>query len=551
MKKMYCLVVTDDFSRFTWVFFLATKDETSGILKSFITGIENLVDHKVKVIRCDNGTEFKNKEMNQFCEMKDHLGKFDGKADEGFFVRYSLNSIAFRVFNSRTRIVEENLHIKFSENTPNVVGTKASDNAEKEDNVNSTNTVNAAGTKEVNAIGGKTSIELLFDPNMPSLEDYSIFDCSRDDEDNGEEADMNNLDKQSNYTNKKDAKEFEGTWVLKNSNYRLKKRCMYVNHQDLRIQTFLIEYTRLKKLRYGIILAPRAWYETLSTYLLDNGFQRGEILDKTLFFKRHKVQQKKDGIFISQDKYVVEVLKKFRFTEVKTDSTPNGKITHKPLLQGMEDGEEVVVFLYRIFSKLGRKSSTGGIINTVLIVKMAMDCIFLVLGLEHFVGKAKDIVLEMMMEKLFGMELALITVTQLKFWSTVKAKTINGEVQLHALVDEEAFHKELGDSLVRDGTTTSSLEAEQDSGNITKTRSKETPNESSSLGTTSGGGPKYQETMGDTIAQSRFENVSKHSNDSLLARGQNENVVEEVVGAAQVSTAATTVTITTEEITLA
>ncbi|GJU88862.1 putative ribonuclease H-like domain-containing protein [Tanacetum coccineum] len=191
MKKMYCLVVTYDFSRFTWVFFLATKDETSGILKSFITGIENLVDHKVKVIRYDNGTEFKNREINQFCEKNDtlrqfsvartpqqngvaerrnrtlikdartmladsklpttfwaeavntacyvenrvpfgcpvtilntinHLGKFDGKADEGFLVGYSLNSKAFRVFNSRTRIVEENLHIRFSENTPNVVG---------------------------------------------------------------------------------------------------------------------------------------------------------------------------------------------------------------------------------------------------------------------------------------------------------------------------------------------------------------------------------------------------------------------------------------------
>ncbi|GKE44519.1 hypothetical protein Tco_1471803, partial [Tanacetum coccineum] len=48
MKKMYCLVVTYDFSRFTWVFFLATKDETSGILKSFIIRIENLVDHKIK-----------------------------------------------------------------------------------------------------------------------------------------------------------------------------------------------------------------------------------------------------------------------------------------------------------------------------------------------------------------------------------------------------------------------------------------------------------------------------------------------------------------------
>ncbi|GJX11097.1 ribonuclease H-like domain-containing protein [Tanacetum coccineum] len=150
---------------------LDTKDETSGILKSFITGIENLVDHKVKAIRCDNGTEFKNKEMNQFCKMKGILrqynvartpqqnvvaerrnmtlieaartmladsklpttfwteavntaccAKFDGKADDGFFVGYSLNSKVFRVFSSRTRIVEENLHIRFSESTPNVVG---------------------------------------------------------------------------------------------------------------------------------------------------------------------------------------------------------------------------------------------------------------------------------------------------------------------------------------------------------------------------------------------------------------------------------------------
>ncbi|GJZ73981.1 putative ribonuclease H-like domain-containing protein [Tanacetum coccineum] len=183
MRKMYCLVVTDDCSRFSWVFFLATKDDTSGILKSFITGVENLIDQRVKVIRCDNETEFKNKEINQFCERKadsklpttfwakavntacyvqnrvfvtkphnktpyelflgrkpalgfirpfgcpvtilntiDHLGKFDGKADEGFFVGYSINSKAFRVFNSRTRIVEENLHVQFSKNTPNIVG---------------------------------------------------------------------------------------------------------------------------------------------------------------------------------------------------------------------------------------------------------------------------------------------------------------------------------------------------------------------------------------------------------------------------------------------
>ncbi|GJQ90988.1 putative ribonuclease H-like domain-containing protein [Tanacetum coccineum] len=92
---------------------------------------------------------------------------------------------------------------------------------------------------------------------------------------------------------------------------------------------------KVKKALYRLHQAPRAWYETLSTYLLDNEFQRGKI-DKTLFIKRYKdefygrtyiflrlqVQQKKDGIFISQDKYVGEILKKFGFTEVKTASTP-------------------------------------------------------------------------------------------------------------------------------------------------------------------------------------------------------------------------------------
>ncbi|GJT91527.1 putative ribonuclease H-like domain-containing protein [Tanacetum coccineum] len=157
MKKSYCLVVTDDFSRFSWVFLLATKDETSRILKTFITEIENQLDHKVKVIRCDNGTEFKNSNgvakrrnktlieaartmlvdsklpttfwaeaVNTACYVlnkvlvikpynktpyelisgrtplidfmkhfwcpvtilntRDQLGKFDGKADEGFFI---------------------------------------------------------------------------------------------------------------------------------------------------------------------------------------------------------------------------------------------------------------------------------------------------------------------------------------------------------------------------------------------------------------------------------------------------------------------------------
>nr|GEZ40796.1 putative ribonuclease H-like domain-containing protein [Tanacetum cinerariifolium] len=69
-KKSYCLVVIDDYSRFTWVFFLATKDETSPILKTFITVLENQLSLKVIVIRSDNGTEFKNNDLNQLCGMK-------------------------------------------------------------------------------------------------------------------------------------------------------------------------------------------------------------------------------------------------------------------------------------------------------------------------------------------------------------------------------------------------------------------------------------------------------------------------------------------------
>ncbi|GJT29165.1 ribonuclease H-like domain-containing protein, partial [Tanacetum coccineum] len=60
--------ITDDFSRFSWVFFLRTKDETSGILKDFIRQVENQLN--VKTIRCDNGTEFKNKDVIEFYGSK-------------------------------------------------------------------------------------------------------------------------------------------------------------------------------------------------------------------------------------------------------------------------------------------------------------------------------------------------------------------------------------------------------------------------------------------------------------------------------------------------
>nr|GFB29807.1 hypothetical protein [Tanacetum cinerariifolium] len=195
---------------------LASKDETPSVLKTFIISLENLLSLKVKIIRCDNGTEFKNSNLNQFCRVKGikrefsvprtpqqngiaerknrtlieavrtlladsllsipfwpkavntacyvqnrvlvtkphnktpyellqsrlpsigfmrpfgcpvtilntlvPLGKFQGKVDKGFLVGFSVYSKAFRVFNSRTRIVQETLHVNFMENKPNVAG---------------------------------------------------------------------------------------------------------------------------------------------------------------------------------------------------------------------------------------------------------------------------------------------------------------------------------------------------------------------------------------------------------------------------------------------
>nr|GEX38593.1 putative ribonuclease H-like domain-containing protein [Tanacetum cinerariifolium] len=220
MKKMYCVVVTDDYSRFTWVFFLATKDETSGILKSFITRIENLIDHKVKVIRCDNGTRFKNREMNQFCKIKGILRQFSvARTPQQNRVAERRNRTLIEA--ARTMLADSKLPTTFWAEAVNtacyvqnrvpdwlfdidaltrtinyeqiVAGRQSNGFTEKEDNVNNTNNVNTVSLT-VNPADTNEDNELLFDPNMPALEDVSIFNFSNNDKDDGIVADMNNLD---------------------------------------------------------------------------------------------------------------------------------------------------------------------------------------------------------------------------------------------------------------------------------------------------------------------------------------------------------------------
>nr|GEW02650.1 hypothetical protein [Tanacetum cinerariifolium] len=102
------------------------------------------------------------------------------------------------------------------------------------------------------------------------------------------------------------------------------------------------------KALYGLHQALRAWYAILSTFLVQSGYREG-LIDKTLFIKKDKkdimlVKQREDEIFISQDKYVVEILKKFNFMSVKTASTPIE--TKKPLVKDAE-AADVDVHLYR------------------------------------------------------------------------------------------------------------------------------------------------------------------------------------------------------------
>ncbi|GJU71030.1 putative ribonuclease H-like domain-containing protein [Tanacetum coccineum] len=126
---------------------------------------------------------------------------------------------------------------------------------------------------------------------------------------------------------------------------------------------------KVEKALYGLHQASRAWYETLLTYLLDNGFYRGKI-DKTLFIRRHKddillVQVYVDDIIFrsikkemsiefekfmhdNQDKYVAEILKKFDFSSIKIASTPIETI--KPLIKD-EEAENVDVHLFQVTPK--------------------------------------------------------------------------------------------------------------------------------------------------------------------------------------------------------
>nr|GEZ98940.1 putative ribonuclease H-like domain-containing protein [Tanacetum cinerariifolium] len=196
---------------------------------------------------------------------------------------------------------------------------------------------------------------------------------------------------------------------------------------------------KVEKALYGLHHAPRAWYETLSTYLLDNRFQRDEFYGRAHFLFRTAGDTKNDGIFISHDKYVDEILKKCGFSTVKTASTPME--TSKPLLKDIE-AEDVDVHLYR--SMIG---------SLMYLTSSRPDIMFNVCACARFQVTPKVSHLHTM-KRIFrylkgqsklGIGILrthhltwkhILTVTML-FWAMAKVRTVDGEEQIQALVDKK------------------------------------------------------------------------------------------------------------------
>nr|GEZ63200.1 hypothetical protein [Tanacetum cinerariifolium] len=185
----------DDYSRFTWVFFLSTKDETSGILKSFITRIENLVDHKYSVARTPQQNEvakrrnrtlleaartmlanlklpttFWTEAVNTACYLQNRPVVAGTQSNGNAGTKDDNNA---EPKNSQDARLKPSNDVRKKVNEVPRQGNECNDQEEKDSVMLMLSTVNAASNK-VNAVGRKSSIKLPDDLNMPELEDISI-----------------------------------------------------------------------------------------------------------------------------------------------------------------------------------------------------------------------------------------------------------------------------------------------------------------------------------------------------------------------------------------
>nr|GEW39115.1 hypothetical protein [Tanacetum cinerariifolium] len=494
----------------------------------------------------------------------DHLGKFNGKADKGFFVGYSLCSKSFRVFNSKTRIVEENFHIRFSENTPNVVGSRPNwlfdiDTLTRTMNyesiVTGTRSNGFAGTKVgVNAGQARKETE--------PVKDYILLPLWTADL-------LFSQDPKSSHV------------MDSNLLVMMERRLMKIQEKKMNV---MIKKRKIMLTALTMLILKKELCNAFER-LMHEKFQMSSMGELT-FFLALKVKEKKDGIFISQDKYVAEFLKKIRFTKVKTASTHME--TQKPLLKD-EDGEEVDVHMYSInvasaiiHLATNQKFNFSKWIFDSMVRNLDNVCgkflMYPRVG-KGFSGRVTHLFPTTVVQSKLGEGSVMPTdphhtPTILQSSSSQPQKTHKPRKPTRKVtqvpqpsdpmehITDEAVHKELGDSLVRAATTASRLEAD----NFKIIKKSFNPNKSSrdeaSLGEDASKHGRIEVIDADediTLVNDQDDSDMFDVNDlggeevfvaeQEVAKDVNKNVVEEVVNAAQDSTAVTT--ITTEELTLA
>nr|GEU29262.1 hypothetical protein [Tanacetum cinerariifolium] len=339
-----------------------------------------------------------------------------------------------------------------------------------QNSLNSTNTFSAAGLSNtsVSPTYGDAS-QFPDDPDMPGLKDIIYSD---DEDVVGAEADFNNLESSipvSPILTIRIHKDRPVSQIIGDLSSTTQTRSMTraVKDQGELSQMFGFEdpdhpdkVYKVVKALYGLHQAPRAWYETLATCLLENGFQRGTI-DQSLFIKKQKghillvqiyVKKKKDGIFISQDKYVAKILRKFGLSEGKSASTPID--TEKPLLKDPDVNQifrhlkdkphlglwypkdspfDLVAYSDSDYAgaSLDRKSTTRG-------------CQFLRCRLISWQCKKQTIVATSSTEA----EYVAAASCCAQFWNTVIVKQSNDVTRLQALVDGKKLV--LTETVIRD-----------------------------------------------------------------------------------------------------
>ncbi|GKB82853.1 putative ribonuclease H-like domain-containing protein [Tanacetum coccineum] len=213
---------------------------------------------------------------------------------------------------------------------------------------------------------------------------------------------------------------------------------------------------KVEKALYGLHQAPRAWYKTLSTYLLENGYRRGTI-DKTLFIKKDRAYDAQEipDEFYGGAQFLLRVA-----------NTKHSNKTNKALLK-YEEAEDVDVHLYR--SMIG---------SLMYLTASRPDIMFVVCAC------ARDLPFDL--EAFFDSDY------------------VGASLDRKSTIGDETVYKEWKDEMERAATTASSLEAEQDSGNINRTQSMATLNESFPQGTDSGSGPR----IGVDTARHKLNTVS-------------------------------------------